>query len=607
MTRLEKIVAEQLKRGDIGTAIANSTLISKLKTKFKYGITVYNFIDRHGVGKKYPPLKADEVINLIPKNKGYKNYSNGEYVFVIDDQNPISGKKETLWNVYIINKKKTFPNISDQVFDENKSGQFDQSFIITFKQYDKLLNNKNKNTNLNPSITVGDLERELVKDNPAIEKTKETVRNVIKGTETIDPNNLGKGTKDAKAFQELLYLVGLKLIPGYTSFKSFVSSQLEAPDGGWAGDIGDLTLAALHQINGSDKERLTVKWNAGDKAGVIEELRKTLATVNESTNYFKGTGINTKLKDLIKEHLINEQGTAAEEEVYVPTNSTTTVTTTTKTTPTTTNTKKKTSSTNFTQATFPSKYNGSGTITYNNGDKFTGSWVNGLKSGKGKYTIAATKTTIVGNWYSGKKTGIITYTKDGTTTQQTWRDGKIMFDGIEDLYKESVASTQKILSKMVNYINNHKTFVGYKSWNIDDGDDEKNALIDLVKPYFQANIQPEVYKYYTKYIKPYMSQFDVSDAALTVEYDLKYVGTNNSVTNISNTKFRKIFQNYLVLKANSSNTALNHPTVSAAYYNYAGDKSSFTIPAMFYYNYARSVHYWSLAGGRAVFNVDTDF
>jgi hypothetical protein len=81
-----------------------------------------------------------------------------------------------------------------------------------------------------------------------------------------------------------------------------------------------------------------------------------------------------------------------------------------------------------------------------------------------------------------------------------------------------------------------------------------------------------------------MSQFDVSDAALIVEYDLKYVGTNNSVTNISNTKFRKIIQNYLVLKANSSNTALNHPTVSAAYYNYAGDKSSFTIPAMFYYN-----------------------
>jgi hypothetical protein len=286
MTRLEKIVAEQLKRGDIGTAIANSTLISKLKTKFKYGITVYNFIDRHGVGKKYPPLKADEVINLIPKNKGYKNYSNGEYVFVIDDQNPTSGKKETLWNVYIIDKKKTFPNISDQVFAENKSGQFDQSFIITFKQYDELLNNKNKNTNLTPSITVGDLERELVKDNPAIEKTIVAVQNVINGTATIDVNNLGKGTPDAKAFQELIYQVGMKLHPSNTYHKKFAEYRTKGPGNDWGGFIGNITLSALHQINGPDNKRLTVKWNAGDKVGVIEELRKTLATVNRVYKLF---------------------------------------------------------------------------------------------------------------------------------------------------------------------------------------------------------------------------------------------------------------------------------------------------------------------------------
>ena len=128
----------QLKSGDIGTAVADSALISKLKNKFKYGVTVYIFIDRHGSGRKYPPLTADEVINLIPNNKGYINYSNGEYIFVIDDQNPQRGKKETIWDVYIINKNKTFPNISDQVFAENKSGQFYQSFIITFKQFKEL-------------------------------------------------------------------------------------------------------------------------------------------------------------------------------------------------------------------------------------------------------------------------------------------------------------------------------------------------------------------------------------------------------------------------------------------------------------------------------------
>ena len=128
----------QLKSGDIGTAVADSPLITKLKKNFEFGVTAYKFMDRHGSGRKYLPLKADEVINLIPKNKGYKNYSNGEYVFVIDAQNPNRGKKETLWDVYILNKNKTFPNISDQVFAENKSGQFNQSFIITFKQFKQL-------------------------------------------------------------------------------------------------------------------------------------------------------------------------------------------------------------------------------------------------------------------------------------------------------------------------------------------------------------------------------------------------------------------------------------------------------------------------------------
>ena len=602
MTRLEKIILEQLKKGQFGERSADSTLSSKLNNKFKYGIISFYFVDTHGRGNKYDAFTADQVIERIDRSIKYITYSNGEYIFVIDEQNPTSGNKETTWNVYIIDKKKTFPNISDQVFAENKSGQFNQSFIITFKQYDELLK---KQAELVAIATKEKAAADAEKTKPAIEKTIVDVQNVVNGTSTIDVNNLGKGTPDAKAFQELLWQYGDKYPTQKSStiYINFAKFRTSDPDGGWDGDIGYFTKQYITFLYGGLKVNTYTE--------LIKKINLDLNQVQtESINYFKGTGINIKLKDLLQEHLLKEQegfDFAAAEAAVNSSGSggggssgagdrggTTTTTTTT-------------SSTDFTEATFPSKYNGSGTITYNNGDKFTGSWVNGLKSGKGKYTIAATKTTIVGNWYSGKKTGIITYTKDGTTTQQTWRDGKIMFDGIEDLYKESVASTQKILSKMVNYINNHKTFVGYKSWNIDDGDDEKNALIDLVKPYFQANIQPEVYKYYTKYIKPYMSQFDVSDAALTVEYDLKYVGTNNSVTNISNTKFRKIFQNYLVLKANSSNTALNHPTVSAAYYNYAGDKSSFTIPAMFYYNYARSVHYWSLAGGRAVFNVDTDF
>ena len=423
MTRLEKIILEQLKRGDIGTAVANSVLISKLKTKFKYGITVYMFIDRHGVGKKYPPLKADEVINLIPKNTGYKNYSNGEYVFVIDDQNPTSGKKETLWNVYIIDKKKTFPNISDQVFAENKSGQFNQSFIITFKQYDELLK---KQAELVAAKEKADAEAAAIaateKNNPAIEKTIVAVQNVINGTATIDVNNLGKGTPDAKAFQELLWQYGNKYPTqkSNTIYINFAKYRTKGPDGGWDGDIGPLTKKYITFLYGGLKVNTYTE--------LIKKINLDLNQVQtESINYFKGTGINIKLKDLLQEHLLKEQEgfdfAAAEAAVNSSgsggggssgagdSGGTTTTTTTT-------------SSTDFTEATFPSKYNGSGTITYNNGDTFTGSWVNGLKSGPGKFTKFDTGITIEGEWKAGKKNGIITFTlKDGTTIQQTWKDG----------------------------------------------------------------------------------------------------------------------------------------------------------------------------------------
>jgi hypothetical protein len=102
----------------------------------------------------------------------------------------------------------------------------------------------------------------------------------------------------------------------------------------------------------------------------------------------------------LQEHLLKEQGTfdfAAEEEVYVPTNSTTTVTTTLNTTPTTTNT---TSSTDFTQATFPANYTGKGKIIYNNGDTFTGSWEYGIKLGSGTFTFA-NGNTYTGDWVAG--------------------------------------------------------------------------------------------------------------------------------------------------------------------------------------------------------------
>ena len=596
MTRLEKIVLEQTRKskpGTVGQTVSTDAVNQKAKQ-----LKAISFLLYYVFGKKQSPINKRQVASVLPKISIYGDnsiYSRGEYFYVIGEdykENEGTNKAVIYYPIYIIRQSES----DIESLNKFMIGGTTIAPIIDINDFQNIQDTIKKKKADAEAAAIAAAE----KKKPAIEITKVVVQNVVNGTETINVNNLGKGTPDADAFQELMWQAGNKLNftdePAKTDFKNFAYYRTKGLDGGWDGDIGDATLDALYQFVSVNDENLYDMWAAGKKAEVIEELRLTAAaTVSESINYFKGKGMNVKLKDLLQEQLLKEQAKKAPGGTRRGGSSgaggggggnagggTMNTTNTTNTT----NTKKKTSSTNFTQATFPSKYNGSGTITYNNGDKFTGSWENGLKSGKGKYTIAATKTTIDGYWEDGKKIS-----------------GRKIID-IDVFYKESVASTQKILSKMVNYINNHKTFVGYKDTF---GDDEEAALIDLVKPYFQANIQPEVYKYYTKYIKPYMSQFDVSDAALTVEYDLKYVGTNNSVTNISNTKFRKIFQNYLVLKANSSNTALNHPTVSAAYYNYAGDKSSFTIPAMFYYNYARSVHYWSLAGGRAVFNVDTDF
>jgi len=410
MTRLEKIVTEQLKRGDIGTAIADSVLISKLKNKFKHGVTVYMFIDKHGIGKKYPPLTADQVINEIPKNKGYKNYSNGEYIFVIDDQNPNSGKKETLWDVYIINKKKTFPNVPDQVFDEYKSGQFNQSVIVTFKQYELLLKKQNE---LAAAKEKADAEAAAVaaeKKKPAIEKTKDIVQNVITGTETIDVNNLGKGTPDAKAFQELLWKYGNSntTVKNQEVYKKFAFYRNKGADGGWDGNIGGGTEKYIKFLYGGLK--------VNTYAELIKKIRSNLSQVQtESINYFKGMGMNIKLKDILREQGVKKKN---DEFDLAGALSAIDVGTTTKTK---TVTSKKTN--NFTEDTFPANYTGKGKITYKNGDTFTGSWKNRKKSGQGIYTYKD-GGTYTGSWENGKKSGSGIYKNAaGKSYDGPWSNG----------------------------------------------------------------------------------------------------------------------------------------------------------------------------------------
>lgn len=426
MTRLEKIILEQLKKGQFGERSSDSTLSSKLNNKFKYGIISFYFVDTHGRGNKYDAFTADQVIERIPKSIKYITYSNGEYIFVIDDQNPTSGKKETTWDVYIINKKKTFPDISDQVFAENKSGQFNQSFIITFKQYDELLKKQNE---LEIAKEKADAEAAAADaEQPAIEKIKVVVQNFVKGTETIDVNNLGKGTADAKAFQELLWQYGNKYPTqkSTTTYKNFAKFRTKGTDGGWDGDIGYFTKLYITFLYAGLK--------VNTYAELIEKMKSDLSQVQtESTNYFKGTGINIKLKDLLQEQLLKEQdefdfaaaaaavnssgsgggggnaGGGGQRRAVDGGNST-----------------PKPIDTNFTQKSFPPNYTGSGKITYDNKNTFEGSWEDGKKSGKGILKNHQWDTTVEGTWIDGQRNGTYTITyKNGDVRVATYVNNKM--------------------------------------------------------------------------------------------------------------------------------------------------------------------------------------
>ena len=548
MNRFENIISERLKRGSIANQPADSNQKTRLRNDFKFGVDTYKLVDVHGRGQKYDAYNVQEISKVISDyTTSYNKYSNGEYIFVIDEKNITREQRETKWNIYIIDKKKTFPKIKDDVIVDNSLGMYKKSNIITLTQYNTLMSlqnavpepesqpdvvdndpnavwiDKTQDYNYIPALeknidllnndiwwvksdapagpdkpwydeansegngyyfapalktilrfqTGNEADKVSAENSPyafilntwpeygkAVEEIQgsaaratfnkvaakiigsnltktETVANFRDDTDTIvwklyyfrlddekgilsqtininemisyrkkvndkafiyalqmtirtwlapvlknfaeiknfmkvpitdygtygsetqavvqkfnekwtngsdtsnipskkflnilfriydqtrklnlqsdgsistETESLKNGSQNAKDFQELLYQVGLKITPDYTAFKTFAKLRTEGPDGGWGGVIDNITLDALHQLKDSDGQRLTVKWVNGDKDRVIEELRKTLGTVSESINYFKGIGLDIKFRDLI-----NEQVTAAEPEAY---------------------------------------------------------------------------------------------------------------------------------------------------------------------------------------------------------------------------------------------------------------------------------------------------
>lgn len=424
MNRFEKIVLEQQTRksklGDWGISTPSDAyrIAPDLENNGKKlvddkSMLVVSFLWWHIAT---PANSTFQIIaSKLPKSVTYgtnSQFANGKYIYVIGDLitgEESKGKPIVFWPVYIVPITSAPPNSTFKV---------GTSPVLSMEQYNTTFKDKEK-TRVD----------KLAVDTPTvdpIQQQKAAVDAVI--TKTIDVNNLGKGSEDAKAFQELLYQVGLKEFSEYPQFTKFVNSSKR--NGSWDGDIGVNTLSLLHQAGLKDH------WNAGKKLEVIQALQKQL-TITESLNYFKGTGMNVKLKDLLQEQLLNEQDVVfkkvpleqakeLDQALEKPSSS---------------------SSSASTTKNVPPGHNGKGTFTYTNGNKYTGDWVDGRYYGQGtfsrkdgssytgawvdnKYDGQGTYTWPSGNKYTGawsnnlrNGTGEFYNVETKTTTTQTWKSG----------------------------------------------------------------------------------------------------------------------------------------------------------------------------------------
>jgi hypothetical protein len=549
MTRLEKIILEQTRKskpGTVGQTVSTNAVNQKAKQ-----LKAISFLLYYVFGKKQSPIDKPQVASVLPKISIYGDnsiYSRGEYFYVIGEdykENEGTNKAVIYYPIYIIRQSES----DIEILNKFRIGGTDKAPIIDINDFQNIQDTIKKKKAEVEAAAVAAAEAKAKEDAAAkakeekkAEEQKLAIQSALANSEDIDLAKVGKdkpsGTPEQKAFQELLYQVGLLLAPASNpQFAEFAKLRLFTTSGKYefGGVFGDKTNALLWKLD------LDEEWNDGMKKYVLDALRgELLKSVNtesittESTNYFKGTGMNIKLKDLLQEHLLKEQVTPR-----------------------------------------------SGSETY-----------------PGNSSTAASTNTTTSTSANTTRTSSTNTTTPPATTDST--------EDVDNLYTQSVTDMSDILLKMVTYVNNHEQFSGYKMTN----DDEEAALNDLVKPYFQTVIQPLVTAHYKQYIQPYMVKYGVNVKALTVYYGHSMgfgVLSNPEVEDIKDASFKKMVQNYLMLRANSTDTALNHPINSAFYYNYTIGHKQYTIPHLFYYNFESKIYFWNASGARGAYEVDSDF
>ena len=111
--------------------------------------------DKHipGFGEVFRTLSLKTVGTSAIQSRACAVLSNGKYIFVIDNRKVYGNKKETTWDIYIIDKEKTFPDVTDSELAklgnnlsglENKIYKFNQSYVINKSVHYQILTMRQK-------------------------------------------------------------------------------------------------------------------------------------------------------------------------------------------------------------------------------------------------------------------------------------------------------------------------------------------------------------------------------------------------------------------------------------------------------------------------------
>ena len=351
MNRFTKIVLERLKQGDIGLKLAPSA--ETLKYLSIYGnatVETFQVIERLGNIKRKKsieiPATLKEIAESLKDNPRLKQYSNGSFLIVLDQDSQVTDDKESKWYLSVINLDKTdlYKAYKIKSLESNNLAKVGYSFVVDTDQYAKLkavpppkvatarlgsygprtVRGKRIQTMQQYKDSVPDSEWQNFVDSeldPNFEK--EMGRKSYYADEIRVVLNKEKQKSNVKdvvnvtnaKFQQVLNDFYIKFnLTGESEYKNFVRTS-KRPDGSWDGDIGTRTEAAIQYV----RDGLEPEYTGNNINDFTKRLQDEIdAAVNESVNYFKGNNIEVSLLQLfeqsLKEDFNKEKADAARKE-----------------------------------------------------------------------------------------------------------------------------------------------------------------------------------------------------------------------------------------------------------------------------------------------------